>query len=476
MSAFYERDIPLSQLELDVNNPRHEPLNSQVEVFDWLLSDQNQIGRKVLALAQDIAQHGPNPSDRIIVVEHESSPGIFVVLEGNRRVAALKLLNNPDTAPTDSLRERFRQMSNQGYVPIRSISCIVYEEREGADHFIELKHQGESGGAGTVSWEAIQKTRHEERIKGRSRNTDALQLLSFVIEREDLFNSTLREIANSGKFPITTLQRLLDSRDFRAFLGMGKDDTGALVFEADMAEVAKALSKIIQDFGATDERRKKVGDVINQQKRSEYMAEFKPAQKVDQKKRLAAPIAPTSVEALRSRKQVSKTTAKQDSTKYVNPTDRSTIAIQGTAFAIDPTRFNRASRLFGEIRQLSLRKKSGSPVFPNAGILLVRTFIEVSVDTYIQEKSISCPSPNGWKDIKLASRIATVLDELKSSKALTSLEAKVVTKALGDPRKLAHPNSMNDMIHNLNEIPNPGDIIDIWDTYVTYLQALWAQL
>ena len=115
-------------------------------------------------------------------------------------------------------------------------------------------------------------------------------------------------------------------------------------------------------------------------------------------------------------------------------------------------------------------------MFPNAGVLLVRTFVEISVDSYIKRLSLPSPSPKGWLGISLAERIKSVLKDLKTRSAITKQETKVISKILGDPNKIAHPNSINDMIHNLNQLPSPNYVIDIWDQYETFLQYLWATL
>ena len=98
------------------------------------------------------------------------------------------------------------------------------------------------------------------------------------------------------------------------------------------------------------------------------------------------------------------------------------------------------------------------------------------MDTYIIKKNLPSPSPKGWKDIFLDTKIRVVLDDLSSSSLMNPQETKVVTKVLGDPKKMAHPNSIHDMIHNLNQLPIPNDIIDIWDTYSLFLQRLWSAM
>jgi len=219
-----------------------------------------------------------------------------------------------------------------------------------------------------------------------------------------------------------------------------------------------------------------VGEIINKEKRKEYMAKFGTGQLPNHSKRLERPIRLTSKEVLQERRSSEPMKAVSPKRAYADAKNRNTIIIRGATIPIDPKQFRRASPLFAELRSIELRKKDGRPMFPNAGVLLVRTFIEISVDTYIERLSLPSPSPKEWGEIKLVERIKSVLKDLETRSAITKQEAKVITKTLGDPNKTAHPNSINDMIHNLNQLPNPNDIIHIWDNYYRFMQCLWATL
>ncbi len=115
MTQFHEETILLSNLGLDSRNPRHKFLESQREIIEWMVSGIGRIGDKLLVLAKDIVQNGLNPAERVMVLKDEKKDKQFLVLEGNRRVTALKLLNNPDTAPTKEWQNRFAKLANQGY-------------------------------------------------------------------------------------------------------------------------------------------------------------------------------------------------------------------------------------------------------------------------------------------------------------------------------------------------------------------------
>jgi hypothetical protein len=182
MPEYRDEQILLSKLKLDPTNPRHPEFESQREIIEWMTSGGGRIGEKLVVLAKDIASFGLNPADRVMVVADEKESGQFAVLEGNRRLTAVKLLNNPDLAPTEHWQKRFSRLRPSNYSPIERIPCTVFGDARRAFHFIELRHLGESGGAGIVPWEAEQKARHDQRLHRRSRHHKGLAVLDFIVK------------------------------------------------------------------------------------------------------------------------------------------------------------------------------------------------------------------------------------------------------------------------------------------------------
>ena len=468
MAQFHEESILLSNLGLDSRNPRHKFLESQREIIEWMVSGTGRIGDKLLVLAKDIVQNGLNPAERVMVLKDEKKEKQFLVLEGNRRVTALKLLNNPDTAPTKEWQNRFAKLASQGYSRVSTLPCVVFDEPTNAYHFIELKHLGESGGAGIVPWDAEQKARHDQRTHRRSRHHKALAVLDYI-RTSDEIKDQVKGSAGEG-FPLTTLDRLLSDTEFREFLGLGLNKDGNVIFEIDPEESTKALVKVISDFGSG---KKNVRDVINKKMRDEYKNTFTGPYHPDQSKRLKTAIAVDDFDSVQSTK---KAQCGPGTPRYSSPTNRRFIVIPGTNLAIDPRSHNRPRRVFEELKRIPLRDKDGRPQYPNGGILLLRLFIEMSIDSFIAARALKHPSPTGWKDVSLTERTRSVLAELQHISGITPQEAKVVNKALGDKNKLANPNSLNDFAHNIHQIPNPNDLIDLWDTYCLFLTKLWENM
>lgn len=468
MADHRDERILLSNLKLDLTNPRHPEFESQREIIEWMTSGIGRIGEKLVVLAKDIAGFGLNPADRVMVVADDAEKGQFTVLEGNRRLTALKLLNNPDLAPTKQWQKRFSRLRSSNYSQIKEILCTVFDDAEKAFHFIELRHLGESGGAGIVSWEAEQKARHDQRLHRRSRHHKALAVLD-LIRNADRIDAETKGLAGEG-FPITTLDRILSDEEFRDFVGLSLNSDGELCFRIEPREAIKPILKIIKDFGSGE---KNVRHVINKEQREQYKNDFKDEAIPDHSKVLAMPVRVFEADTFLTVKARMKGLSGK---RYGDPRDRRHVVIPGTNLPIDPKRFNRARRVFEELKRVEIRDRHGKPQFTNAGILLLRLFIEMSIDIYIQQHRLNHPSPTGWQNISLTEKAKAVLHDLKAKNGLHPQELKAINKALSDVNKVSNPNSLNDFAHNPNQIPTPHDLYDIWDTYTKFLFGLWQNI
>ena len=162
-------EILVADLQLDLNNPRQlsDDCRDQTEALHSIVRRQ---GNKLRHLAKDILDNGMNPSDLPIVVPTEDDTDQYVVLDGNRRLVALRLLENPSLLPDDTVKpmqNAFQRMSAT-YLddPIEIVTCSVFDDRADANHWVELRHIGEAGGAGTVRWGSDEKSKYSQDILG----------------------------------------------------------------------------------------------------------------------------------------------------------------------------------------------------------------------------------------------------------------------------------------------------------------------
>lgn len=153
----YKR-LKASQVRLDPQNPRlPEGTSSDHEAINRLL-DENFSA--LLALARDMVETGEsNPAELPIVMKDGTK---YLVLEGNRRFAALKLLANPSLADDEKHRAAFTRLAKKG-TPPKTVMCAVDASREAADHWLVLRHTGANKGVGVRGWTAEQTATHRQR-------------------------------------------------------------------------------------------------------------------------------------------------------------------------------------------------------------------------------------------------------------------------------------------------------------------------
>jgi hypothetical protein len=206
--------VELDRLLVNNENPRFGMTSNQIEAFQTMLTDQKD---KIQHLTKDIVANGLNPADLMIVTPLISDPHYFRVLEGNRRVVALKLLSNPGLV-SENLKQTknfFEEYAKKIDMTNFKVRCVLFDNEVSANRWIKLKHTGENDGVGTVSWDSQQKARFDVRSGGKAQF--AMQALDFLREQP----STPEELkVKLAEVPITSLQRMLSDPNVRKAFGL----------------------------------------------------------------------------------------------------------------------------------------------------------------------------------------------------------------------------------------------------------------
>jgi len=122
--------------------------------------------------------------DRWRVLKSPADRGKFIVLEGNRRLATIRLLNNravmDDLEVRTPVERKLIELSEQFDLDnIEPIDCFDVTERQDATTWLNQRHTGENKGRGIVSWGGVATAR----FRGRD---PALQALDLVLTYGDL--------------------------------------------------------------------------------------------------------------------------------------------------------------------------------------------------------------------------------------------------------------------------------------------------
>lgn len=244
-----KRKLKIDKLVLDIKNPRLPSImENEISIIEHMM-DKEQI----MNLLEDIAKNWLSPIEDIAVFEGIAG---YVVLEGNRRVSALKLLENPDLLPPYS--KRIKDILKRYDTKLVDVECEVFDKREDANLWLERKHSGQQNGVGTKSWSAEQKTRFEGSTSNN--NTLAVNIIDFAKRNE------IDEVKVDGI--LTTVTRFLANPAFRNSIGV-KSSTkdSSIIIDIPEEQFTTLLEKFISDVA--DKTNKKIGsrankdDVIN---------------------------------------------------------------------------------------------------------------------------------------------------------------------------------------------------------------------
>lgn len=213
-------------LHLDLMNPRvpDESFETEESVLEYLLENAD-----VDELIQSIASSGWLDYEPLIVLDQGD-----IVLEGNRRLAALRLIEDP------GLRERLSvelpAVISPEAIP-ETIRIRKVNSRQEARDFIGFKHIN-----GPFKWDALAKAKYAaewfreggdiaqiSRRLGDNHNTVSRLVNGWNVLHQSLAQGFEREHTTKKSFPFSHLYTALARPNVRKYLGLPEDDVSAVL-------------------------------------------------------------------------------------------------------------------------------------------------------------------------------------------------------------------------------------------------------
>ena len=403
----------------------------------------------MLRLAEDISTRGQlSPLEKIGASPSREHKGRYLVGEGNRRVAALMALHNPDLVKgvlPGKGHEKLRQLSSTflGKKPSDVLECEVLPIEE-LQPWIALRHTGENEGAGLVPWGATEQGRYLERTAGKK----AIEL-QFIDRYMEHTQGDATAAARAKKVPATTLKRLLESKPVRNRLGITINDAGWAYSDYPTEELHKWLRRVIDDLSSA---RVNARDLNNTKQMTDYIDSFGAHELPDAGKALKQPIPVEPVG-----KAATSPLSKRE-TKGSKPKPWSLRELN-----IRPTQ-TRLKDIIQELEQVSVERA------PNIHGVMLRVFVELSTDDYLSNHKIVVP-PDDGKDVTLKARITAAATHLQKSGKLTKNETTSAHKMTAHVRFYS-TQTLNQFVHNQSLHPSPSDVIAMWKNFGPYLAKM----
>jgi hypothetical protein len=451
-----EQSIPHDKLGLNLDNPRYP--EKKVSERDALVAI---VDADTINLALDILDaKSLNPLSRIGVFKQE---GIYVPAEGNRRIAAIKLLTNP--ALVDSLtqipegeRKKLRAADSKVRSTLKTIPCVVFEKEADAARWVRLTHTGKNNGAGVVSWEREQSLRYDAKFGGKT--PIQIQLMDYM--RSAFTNEPeIKTRLDSKELALTALERVIKDPDMRDFIGVKWEDS-RLVSTVAPEEVAKPLRKIVRDLTHTDPaKRQNTRTLSRKDDIRKYRETFEAKDRSNHKRETTKWALDKSAPSAFLRAQASTSTRSRpstDSRKFLIPST--------TTLAIKPQRINDMYR--------ELKSHLAVEHTANATAVLVRVFLEASINHYLVNYCGKKWTDIGDRSYTLEKRATDCFDALVSANKIDGPAAKTVSKEINNPHSPMHPQSLNAAVHNASSNPRPGDLKRSWNNIEPLFIAIWG--
>jgi hypothetical protein len=376
-ASWPSKSLFVTSLLLDQQNPRLPSQGGalgQRQIIDELVTHD-----AVYELAKDITTQGFFPTEILLGVRDGD---LVVIIEGNRRLAALKLLVNPELAPQDYL-EKFRRLSEKATTTVLAkVHVCLAPSREAATPILLSRHTAQQ----IQSWKRPMQARFYRQLLERGLTPDDLvqsygvtvgQIQDWIRADAvyrlacslDFPEDVKAKVQNNREFPLSTLERLVESQPIREFLMLKPDPKEVLISSAKPAAFLKAFRRVVADVATSkvDSRMANNADQITEYVKK--LTDIKPTARSTGKFSIRDHLSQTD-------KPVPVVNTKAISRKKATMS-ASAIPRGLQCFCPDP----RVNDIFYELRKLRLDKN------PNASAVLLRLLLEFSISFYLDTTS-----------------------------------------------------------------------------------------
>ena len=428
--------IQVLDIYLDAENPRHEPIHDQDSIIEYLVSKE-----KIRPLAKDIVSHGTSPIELFAVLDN--GDGRCIALEGNRRLCALILLNDPMRSPSSD-RSYFENLAKSMSSPITEINSVIFKSRKEADVWIDRRHEGQQDGIGIKQWDAAQKTRRNLSRQIKDPNALSQALLQYAVEHDCLSQNETEKI-------LTTATRYLSNPFLRKTMGIvSKSNDPNVVINVGSDDFDRVLKKFCKDL-------------VNEE--SGISSRSKKADWENYAKKLTqegfAPSANCSDHKLSDRSNSNDEVNKNDEVDpdlngrmNRNPDHRKYIVSAGK-FSVH-IKDNNLRRALGELKEIPVQKST------LAAAMVCRVFLEriylLFYEKALDGKPVNIPS-------KTHLLLEEVIKQIEKDKSLSRSQKEALgalKRVQANQNNVLSPKTLGANVH-LSHYPNPTELNREWD-------------
>ena len=464
-------DISIDQLLVYEDNPRFIKAVSQIDEINKIVFDDAK-KKELVTLAESILLYGQNPLEAIgVILDKETKK--FITVEGNRRLAAIKIYRNPllaegNKSTLNSFKSLISKYSNAKLNMPDTVRCYVFASLEQANYWITLKHTGKNNGAGIVPWSRVQSQRQamSSVTAAPDKSMMLVEWLTKTNHLEDVNINTYEDIANT-----TTLNRLLDDKYVLEKFCLSYNN------EFSSSNEKFSVQCICMVINELNSKKLPVQKVYDADARKSYVNHI-----YTELDLIIRETNNSLNDSLGRKNDNSEKNSKiENKSGFDGIADGKNDFINGNRTPSAPNYITRkkivttqiggikgiqgkASQVYGEIKLIDCSKQ------PIAAALLVRAFFEMTTKEFlkIMNKAINKTSNLGTLIYDCREHIiGNGTDYQKENAQKISIEEK------GSKYKIKEIENLHKVIHDTVVVKDKSFFFSVWDTFRPFMQDLW---
>lgn len=459
-----QEDVSINNILLDEKNPRIRSGINQNDCIEKVLRKEDQM----LKLMESIATEGLSTAQ--VLITSSAVKGKWDVKDGNRRITALKLLNNPALCANTILREKIIKIVASKKVKIpNKINCLSSDNAKAIAHELVLRHSGELGGIGQIGWSSYLRTIYLLNNAQASEYKRAGQYLLW---------SEFHQIEVDDDFPVSTVARFFSSENIK-ILGFDIQNGVLVLITSEQAAISMAR-RVIDDFGTS---KVKVNDVFSPEQAIVYLTKVR----LDAGWPLSSPATAPSTNGSQSSSTQSNSsqhantppsTSNPTSPPVNTPTqppagrppskpawDRKKLFTTASPSPSIPGSYLKAKGVLFEISQIKDIRAC-----PLTVAFLLRALIELSELHFRTANSLTDKN-------KLADNITAACDSMLGKNALNASQVSLVKAYAVTNRNdvsIFNVDTLQKYLHRPTHLPSSETIITFWDELCPFIRACWT--
>ena len=210
--------IKVDLLDFDPENPRFLDITASGEQTEAHAMRRMMEQENLDELVGSIGNHDFFPGEPLLVVPSLSTTGRYVVVEGNRRLAALRVLSG--LVPPEQLTPTLRELVAQATFKPTEVSCFCFGQRRDVLKYLGFRHI-----SGPRKWEPLSKARYL---------ADLVQNFYSELPQEERLRAIARDIGSRRDYvaQLLTTLNLYDRAKSNPFYGLQRVDESDINFSS----------------------------------------------------------------------------------------------------------------------------------------------------------------------------------------------------------------------------------------------------